>query len=53
MSMVGFAGSEMVLTCVTTNAPTVTWKVNGTYLIRPCMVNHIDPKLPGGIDITH
>ena len=38
-SMVGFAGSEVVFMCETRNAPSVTWKVNGTFFstIRPSL----------------
>ena len=56
MSMVGFAGSEVVFTCGTRNAPTVTWKVNGTYFSRHDPPLHddwrIDPKPAGDIDIN-
>ena len=46
MSMVGFAGSEVVFTCGTRNAPSVTWKINGTFF------SSFPPALQGGWHIA-
>lgn len=55
ISMVGFVGSEVVFTCGTRNAPSVTWKVNGTFFssLSPSLYGdwHIDQDTTGEIDM--